>query len=135
MTGKPLEVSAKILVVDDSPVFRQLMGKILERGDYTVIAAPDAEDGIREARTSHPDLIILDVEMPGIDGLTACATITGDPELKHIPVIMLTATKDPKLNERAFRAGAAATIVKGSGADSLLNTVRLGLSTTRVSGA
>ena len=125
------ETPPKVLIVDDDPLYLKLTGKTLQAGGYILLTAPAAEEGIREARRSRPDLIILDVQMPGLDGIAACSKIKADPELRHIPVIMHTATQDPKLNERAFKAGAAATIVKGSNPASLLNTVRLTLASAR----
>ncbi len=114
-----------VLVVDDTPLFLNLTRRILERADYAVRTAPSAREGIAEARRSRPDLIILDVEMPEMDGLAACAAL---------PVLILTATAGRKLNERAFKAGAAASIVKGSSADSIVNVVRLALAAGRARG-
>lgn len=125
------ETPPKVLIVDDDPLYLKLTGKTLQAGGYILLTAPAAEEGIREARRSCPDLIILDVQMPGMDGIAACSRIKADPELKHIPVIMHTATQDPKLNEKAFKAGAAATVVKGSNPASILSTVRLTLASGR----
>ncbi len=134
MSGQPPAGPPKILIVDDSPAFLQLTRKTLQGAGYAVVTAPRAAEGIREARRAAPHLILLDIEMPDMDGLTACATIRADPILRHIPIIMLTATDDAKLNERAFQAGAMATILKGTNTPSFLNTVRLALRSKGKSG-
>lgn len=91
--------------------------------------ASGPSEGIAEASRALPDLIILDVEMPEMDGLSACAALKADAATSNVPVIILTATQDTKLNERAFKVGACATVVKGGSADSLINVVRLALAT------
>jgi len=131
MAGETPEGSAKILVVDDQPFFIAMIRNILQSKSYTVLSAESAEEGIREARASRPDLIILDVEMPDLDGIAACARIKKHPDLKDIPVVILTATVDPKLNQRAFQAGAEATVLKASSADRILNLVKAVLTTDR----
>ena len=130
MSG-PAEGSAKILIVDDQPFFISMARNILQSRGYSVISALNGEEGIQEARRSRPDLIILDVEMPGIDGITTCTRLKRDPELKSIPVVILTATLDPQLNQKAFKAGAEATILKASSADRILNMVKVVLTTER----
>ena len=127
----PAGGSAKILIVDDQPFFISMARNILQSKGYTVISALNGEDGIMEARRSRPDLIILDVEMPGIDGITTCARLKRDTELKSIPVVILTATLDPLLNQKAFKAGAEATILKASSAERILNMVKVVLTTER----
>jgi CheY-like chemotaxis protein len=131
MASETPEGSAKILIVDDQPFFIAMIRNILQSRSYTVLSAESAEEGIREARTSRPDLIILDVEMPGVDGISACARIKKHPDLKNIPVVILTATADTKLNQRAFQAGAEATVLKASSADRILNLVKAVLTTER----
>ena len=131
MGGEAAEGSAKILIVDDQPFFIAMARNILQAKGYTVLSALSGEEGIQEARKSHPNLIILDVEMPVMDGITACARIKKDPKIKDIPVVILTATLDPQLNLRAFKAGAEATILKASSADRILNMVKVVLSTDR----
>ena len=131
MGGEAAEGSAKILIVDDQPFFIAMARNILQAKGYTVLSALSGEEGIQEARKSRPDLIILDVEMPGLDGIATCARLKKDPNLKDIPIVILTATLDPQLNLRAFKAGAEATILKASSADRILNMVKVVLSTDR----
>jgi len=127
--------SGKILIVDDQPFFIAMARSILQSKGYTVLTALSAEEGIQEARKSRPDLIILDVEMPVMDGIAACARIKKDPQLKGIPILILTATLDPQLNLRAFKAGAEATILKASSAERILNMVKVVLTTDRTAEA
>lgn len=131
MAGEAPEGSAKILIVDDQPFFIAMARSILEAKGYTVLSALSAEEGIQEARKTRLDLIILDVEMPVVDGIAACARIKRDPKLKDIPIVILTATQDPKLNLRAFQAGAEATILKASSAERIVNMVKVVLTTER----
>lgn len=131
MAGEKPEGSAKILIVDDQPFFIAMASKILQAKGYTVLSALSAEEGIREARKSRPDLIILDVEMPVMDGIAACARLKRDPNLRNIPIVILTATLDPQLNQKAFQAGAEATILKSMSAQRLLNMVQVILTTAR----
>jgi len=80
----------KILIVDDEPNVRRLVHTILSK-DFTVLEAEDGRQAIDIAGTQAPDLILMDMLMPRMDGLTACYTIKNDPTTKSIPVLMLTA--------------------------------------------
>jgi CheY-like chemotaxis protein len=80
----------KILVVDDEPNVRRLVHTMLSR-DFTVFEAEDGKQAIDIACAQQPDLILMDMMMPRMDGLTACYTIKNDPTTKSIPVLMLTA--------------------------------------------
>ncbi len=131
MVAEKAEGSAKILIVDDQPFFIAMARNILQAKGYTVLSALSGEEGIQEARKSRPNLIILDVEMPVLDGIATCARLKKDPNLKDIPIVILTATLDPKLNQKAFQAGAEATILKASSAERILNMVRVVLTTDR----
>ena len=79
----------KILVVDDDPADRTLLRKILSKS-YIVIEADGGEEAIDLARREEPDLVLLDIMMPGVDGYNACYRIKRDPRTAQIPVVMLT---------------------------------------------
>lgn len=81
----------KVLMVDDEPDFVEATKMLLEARGFEVIPAYDGEEGLRKAREERPDAIILDVMMPGMDGYQACAKLKADPELRTIPVLLLTA--------------------------------------------
>jgi CheY-like chemotaxis protein len=81
---------AKVLVVDDEPDAVEFVRAVLEEAGYEVISAADGEAGLATARAESPDLVILDVQMPGKDGFTVFAEMAKDEALGSTPVIMLT---------------------------------------------
>ena len=85
-----MEKKAKILVVDDDSDFVESTKMVLESKPYEVIVARDGEEGLRKAREENPDLILLDIIMPIKDGFTAAEQLKKDPQLRKIPVLMLT---------------------------------------------
>lgn len=80
-----------ILVVDDEKNLLQLVNYNLSKEGYSVNAVTTGEEALEAARSRHPDLILLDLMLPGVDGLEVCRLIKNDPTMSHIPVIMLTA--------------------------------------------
>jgi len=122
-----------LLVVDDQPLFLQLHANMLRPKGYNIVTASDAAQGFMEAKRLLPDLILLDVEMPGEDGFALCGRLKADPTTASIPIIMLTATQNQKLNERAFQAGAEATVLKSMNVDRLLNIIKVVLETEKLS--
>jgi len=80
----------KILVVDDSPTERYVLNELLTSNGYQVITAENGEEGIAKARSELPDLILMDVVMPGLNGYQATRTLTRDPTTRSIPVIVCT---------------------------------------------
>ncbi|MFM7100628.1 MAG: response regulator [Verrucomicrobiota bacterium] len=81
----------KILVVDDEPDALELIGFNLRNAGYEVVTADDGQEALRRARESLPDLVLLDVMLPEIDGLEVCKSLRRDPATRRIPIIMLTA--------------------------------------------
>lgn len=81
----------KILVVEDEEDILELVRYNLSREGYLVVGATNGEDGLRQAKTQTPGLIVLDLMLPGIDGLTVCRVLQNDPDTSSIPIIMLTA--------------------------------------------
>jgi CheY-like chemotaxis protein len=118
----------KVLVIDDQPFFTTMLRNVLEQQGYQVLSAASGPEGIAAARKQAPDAILLDVEMPGMDGFAVCEKLKQDPVLKKIPVIILTATDDTKLNEKAFKVGADITALKSVSGDRLVNMLKLVLS-------
>jgi len=114
----------KVLVVDDEPGVRQLVSKILSR-EYTVVEAKDGEEAINVVRSQSPRIVIMDMMMPKMDGLTACYAIKKDPATRGIPVIMLTAI-DQELNKKLSTTvmGANRYMTKPFNAQELLTTIR-----------
>ena len=81
----------KILVVEDEDDLRELLRFNLAREGYQVLSVGTGEDAVRTARAQEPDLVLLDLMLPGMDGLEVCKLLKGDPRTKHVPVVMLTA--------------------------------------------
>ncbi len=121
----------RILLVDDQPFFLTLGETILRMGDYAVQTAANGVEAMKLARATQPDAILLDVEMPAMDGFAVCRRLKEDPLTAAIPVLMLTATQNPQLNKKAFEAGAVAVILKSTDAGRLLNALHLALTTLR----
>jgi len=123
----------KVLIADDEPGVRQLVTKILSR-DYTVIEARDGEEAVNAVRSQKPGIVIMDMMMPKMDGLTACYAIKKDPVTKSIPVIMLTAI-DQELNKKLSTTimGADKYMTKPFSAQELLAEIRQLLSSSEQS--
>lgn len=81
----------KILLVDDEPFIIQMVSSRLKANGYDIISAADGEEGLTKARAENPDLIILDVMMPKMDGFQVCAALKQDERYKHIPILLFTA--------------------------------------------
>ncbi len=84
----------KILLVDDDVDFAEATKLILESKSYDVFIAHDGQEGLKKVQTEQPDLIILDVMMPEMDGYEVCSKIKADPACSHIPILLLTAVGD-----------------------------------------
>ena len=80
-----------ILIVEDDPQTVKLIKFILEKEDYSTISAKDGEEGLQMAREKKPDLIVLDLMLPGMDGYRVCEILKANPKTKEIPIIVLTA--------------------------------------------
>ena len=102
----------RVLVVDDEPDVLLLCRVNLEFEGYEVATAPDGEAGLEACRELRPDVVLLDVMMPKMDGWQVLEAIKGDDELKHIPVVMLTAKVQDEDQIRGWSAGAAEYITK-----------------------
>ncbi|MCX5821255.1 MAG: response regulator [Deltaproteobacteria bacterium] len=112
-----------ILVIEDNAMNMKLMRAVLKLGHYRVIEAPDAETGIRLAGENRPDLVLMDIQLPGMDGLSATRIIKADPDLKDIPIFAMTgfAMEDDK--KKALDIGFAGYIVKPFHVNELLETI------------
>jgi len=102
----------KILIIEDNPVNMELATDLLEVAGYEVFQAPDAESGIALARADSPHLILMDVGLPGMDGLTAAGVLRGDAATQHIPIVILTAHAMKGDEEKALASGCAGYITK-----------------------
>ncbi|HXH03755.1 MAG TPA: response regulator [Candidatus Competibacteraceae bacterium] len=103
---------ARILIIDDSPTEVFALTRMVEGHGHEAISAGSAEDGLSKAKESKPDLILMDVVMPGMNGFQATRTLAKDPETASIPVIMVT-TKDQDTDRIwGLRQGARDYVVK-----------------------
>jgi len=114
---------AKILIVDDSPTELHILSQMLEAQGHRALTASDGEAGINLAREEIPDLILMDVVMPGMNGFQATRKLSRDVMTKDIPVIIVT-TKDQETDrEWGLRQGACAYMVKPVAAQELVQKV------------
>ena len=114
---------ATILIVEDSQTERQVLRKMLEKGGHLVIAATDGVEGIAMARQNKPDLILMDVVMPGQNGFQTTRQLSRDPATQHIPIIIVT-TKDQETDKVwAKRQGASDYFVKPVAEEQLLPSI------------
>jgi DNA-binding response OmpR family regulator len=102
----------KILVIDDEPGVVELLKKRLERAGYDVIAATDGMEGFKRACEHKPDLILLDIIMPGVDGLTVLKRLKTEEATRQIPVVMVTAKGLTDSLFEAQKYGATDYIIK-----------------------
>ena len=110
----------KILLVDDSPTERHSINEILVKGGYEVVIAEDGEKGVAKAKTDNPDLVLMDVVMPGMNGFQACRAITTHEATKHIPVILCTSKNQETDKVWGVRQGAKDYVTKPVEANELL---------------
>lgn len=102
----------KILIVEDEESLLKLESILLTSRGYEVVGAADGAAALEKAVSTRPDLIILDIMLPKIDGFEVCRRIKQDPETAHIPVMMLTAKKSEQDCDRGKAAGASAYVTK-----------------------
>ena len=114
----------KILMIEDEPAFLRMMKKRLEFEGYEVVSAQNGLDGLSTARRENPDLIILDIMLPGIDGHKVCRMIKSDNNLRNIPVAMLTSRDLEEDAETAKRCGANAFIIKTTRTEIVIDIIK-----------
>lgn len=102
----------KVLIVDDSATETHAMRTLLQKNDFEVVTADDGEAGFALAHEEYPDVIIMDVIMPGVNGFQATRRLSRDPETANIPVIFVTSKIQPTDKVWGMRQGAVAYITK-----------------------
>ena len=117
-------MSKHILIVDDSKTQTQALKTVLDRCGYACISATDGEQGLERAKLLKPDLILMDVVMPGINGYQATRALTKDPATSHIPVIVISSKDQDFDREWAMRQGAVDYLVKPVDEKLLLERIR-----------
>lgn len=121
MTDKT--TSATVLVIEDNPLNMELVCDILDSYNYRVLRSERAEPGISLAQEHLPDLVIMDISLPGMDGLTATRLLRSDPNTRNIPVLALTAGAMRGDERRALAAGCDSYISKPFEIDVLLREI------------
>jgi DNA-binding response OmpR family regulator len=114
----------KILLVDDSGVTLMMEKMILERESYDLVTARNGHEAVECARRERPDLVLLDVVMPGMSGLETCARLRGMEETRETPVIMVTTRGEAQYVEQAYELGCTDYVTKPVNSLELLAKVR-----------
>jgi CheY-like chemotaxis protein len=117
-------MASKILIVEDEKVIRELLSEIFSiLEDCTLLFSRDGEEGLQTARANSPDVVLLDVQIPKLNGYEVCRSIKSDPSLSHTRIVMLSGMVQPADRQRALEAGADAFIKKPFNVDALVNKV------------
>ncbi len=119
MADKP-----RLLLVDDEPSIVKMVGKRLEVEGFDVVVAMDGQEGLAKAQTEHPDLIILDLMLPKLNGYEVCTTLKHDPRYQKIPIVLFTAKAQDKDEKLGMECGANAYVRKPFRAQELLEKIR-----------
>ena len=113
----------KILIVDDSPTERHVLNDMLTKAGFEVVACDNGEDAILKAKSARPDLILMDVVMPGLNGFQATRAISRDPDTRAIPIILCTSKSQETDKIWGMRQGARDYIVKPVNREELLEKI------------
>ena len=114
----------RVLIVDDDPDMVMVLGMLMKVNGITALKAFGGVEGLEKARTDKPDVILLDIMMPDMDGYEVMKELRSDKTTKGIPVVFLTARTDEEYKERAETLGADGYITKPYDRDSLMETIR-----------
>lgn len=114
----------KVLVVDDSNSIRDMVSFTLKNAGYSTVEARDGQDGLTKAKGGAFDLVISDVNMPNMDGITLCQEIRKLPSFKFTPILMLTTESSTDMKMKGKSAGATGWLVKPFNPDKLLSTIK-----------
>ena len=117
-------MAKRILIVDDEPHIVKMLQARLEFQEYEVLVATDGQDGLDKARSEKPDLIILDISLPKLNGYEVCQALRADEKYKDIPVVMLTASGQALDIMQGMKDGADAYMVKPFDSEALLGILR-----------
>ena len=111
------------MVVEDKELNMKLVRGLINIGGYRMLEASDAEYGIQLIRKQRPDLVLMDIQLPGMDGLSATKILKENPNLKHIPIVALTSYAMEGDKEKALEAGCAGYITKPIDTRNFLETL------------
>ena len=114
----------KILIVDDDVDITEFMKALVSMGGHQPTTVNDSTKAIEVANSMHPDLITLDLMMPGLNGFELCELLHNDPEFANIPIVIISARDDHESKEKAIGMGAKDYITKPFGVDELMNKIK-----------
>lgn len=114
----------RVLVVEDDPDINAIVGAYVELEGYEPVAAFHGQQAIDEAKKGNLSLVLLDLMLPDMDGVSICQALKADDRTAHLPVVMLTALDDPDSRRKGIHAGAADYLVKPFHPDTLLDAIR-----------
>ena len=117
-------MNKSILVIEDHEDNRRILRDLLTNAGYEVIEVATGEEGVVSAETNRPDLILMDIQLPGLDGYEATRRIKANPALQHIPVIAVTSYGMSGDDAKAFEAGCHAYVAKPFSPQKLLTKIR-----------
>ncbi len=115
---------AKILVVDDSASVRNMVAFSLKQEGYEVVEAVDGKDGLNKAGSGRFDLVLTDVNMPNMDGITLCSELRKLAAFKFTPILMLTTESSDAMKAKGKDAGATGWLVKPFNPEKLISTIK-----------
>jgi len=116
-------VEKKILIIENSPDFFNMLTKELEKRNYKPVVTPDGFDAFRKAQKENPDLILIDVVLPKLDGLSVCKLIKAKPKMRMIPIIITTSIMGDNIREITERAGADVVIERNNSYKELISII------------
>ena len=120
-------MSVRVLVIDDDPKGRELVKAVLDPDSFLVRTAEGGVSGLTQADVDPPDVIVLDVQMPGMDGYEVCRVLRHGKKTRGVPIVMLTACDDVGLNHKAFAAGAQMCVSKPFRREALVTAITVAL--------
>jgi len=109
---KDREAGSTIMLVEDDEINRAMLRQLLQKSGYRVVEAGNGPDALEVASREHPLLILMDLDLPGLDGIGATRRIREQAELREIPIVMTTAFDTPAIREAAYDAGCNEFLVK-----------------------
>ena len=123
-----MSLNRKILLVDDEEGFLSVIKEALEIRGFDIVTAKSAIEAGLELSSKKPDLILMDIKMPGIDGLQACAAIKKNPDTNNIPIMVVSAISEEAQVKRAHKMGISDYFVKPVDIEKLVNRIKEALS-------
>ena len=117
-------MTKRILVVEDQEDLRRVLRVLLAKSGFAVVEVADGEAGVAAAKAEHPDLILMDIQLPVLDGHEATRQIKQNPELRHIPIIVVTSYALSGDDQKAIAAGSDGYVAKPFSPRQLLATIR-----------